>query len=237
MSLPPIPPSLAHTREALHQLAYFVLAPARYRRTGRMGLVPTQGGFGTPDLDGRVLRVAGDLLVDERVDTVATATVGSIGEAARFFGEPYVERWFEGFGDELPPWPPEQEVGLDEEASLFVGSLYSFGSQVIDRLATEVPGGITEVWIWPEHFDLATEAGDEASGGKASFGVSPGDHAHDAPYFYVSAWGEIDRGNPFWNDPAFNGASMGYEAAAAADDPIAAVLEFMLEGNRILSRG
>lgn len=237
MSLQSIPPTLVPTRHILHQLAYFVLAPARYRRTGRMGLIPTHGGFGTPDLDGRVLRVDGDMLVDKRAETIATVTLASIGEAARFFGEPYEEQWFEGFGDELPPMPPDEEVRLDDTAVRFVGSVFELGAEVIDRFSTEVPGGITELWIWPEHFDLATEAGDAASGAKASFGVSPGDHAHDAPYFYVSAWGEIDRGNPFWNDTAFNGASLAYEALEGDSDPVSRVVEFMLEGNRILNRG
>lgn len=236
MNLPPIPPSLVDTRDALHQLAYFVFAPARYRRTGRMGLVPTHEGFGTPDLGGRVLRVDGDLLVDEGTDQIATVTMSSIGEAARFFGEPYEVEWFEGFGDELPPWPPEEEVRLEAAASRFIGDLFGFGAQVIDAFAERVPGGITEVWIWPEHFDLATEAGDAASGGKASFGVSPGDHAHDEPYFYVSAWGEIDRRDRYWNDRAFNGASLAYLDVVSSDDPVAFVVDFMLDGNRRLNR-
>lgn len=237
MSLPSIPTALIPTRATLHQLAYFVLAPARYRRTGRMGLVPAHGGFGTPSMDGRVLRVDGELLVDERPDAVATVTLASIGEAARFFGEPYEEHWFDGFGDELVPVPPSKEVRLDEPAARFVGDLFELGAEVIARFSVEVPGGITEVWIWPEHFDLATEAGDAESGAKASFGVSPGDHAHDAPYFYVSAWGEIDRDDPFWNDASFNGASLAYEAVADEEDPVARIVDFMLEGNRILSRG
>ena len=157
MSLQSIPPTLVPTRHILHQLAYFVLAPARYRRTGRMGLIPTHGGFGTPDLDGRVLRVDGDMLVDKRAETIATVTLASIGEAARFFGEPYEEQWFEGFGDELPPMPPDEEVRLDDTAVRFVGSVFELGAEVIDRFSTEVPGGITELWIWPEHFDLATD--------------------------------------------------------------------------------
>jgi len=64
MTLPSIPDALVPTRDSLHQVAYFVLAPARYRRTGRMGLVPTPGGFGTPPLDGRVLRVEGREVAD-----------------------------------------------------------------------------------------------------------------------------------------------------------------------------
>ena len=235
MTLPSVPDALVPTREALHQVAYFVLAPARFRRTGRMGLVPTPGGFGTPDLGGRVLRIDGDLLVDEKADAVASATVASVGEAAAFFDEPYVVDWFEGFGDPLPPLPSDQPLVIDADASRFVGALFALGSQAIDRFSSVVAGGITEMWIWPEHFDIATEAGGEGAGGKASFGASPGDHAHDEPYFYVSAWGEIDRAESFWNDRAFNGASLAYADMQAASDPVERVVEFFMAGFDLLN--
>ena len=106
----------------------------------------------------------------------------------------------------------------------------------IQSFAGVVPGGITETWIWPEHFDIATEAGNEERGGKASFGASPGDQAHDEPYFYVSAWGEIDRDEPFWNDEAFNGASLDYVRVQEEADPLASVVEFFMTGFALLNR-
>ena len=36
------------TRASLHTLAEHVLAPARHRVTGRIGLRATEGGFGAP---------------------------------------------------------------------------------------------------------------------------------------------------------------------------------------------
>lgn len=198
-----------------------------------MGLVPTPGGFGTPPLDGRVLRVEGREVVDEGPEGVRTAPLGTVREAAAFLGEPLEVDWFEGFGDPLALDDGELEVSA--EASAFIGEVFAFGSRVIDAFARVVPGGVTETWIWPEHFDIATEAGDEPAGGKASFGLSPGDAAHDEPYLYVSAWGEIDRAEPFWNDDAFNGASLSYADVRLADDPVGAAVDFFMAGFRILN--
>ena len=54
-----IPADLVESRDALHQLAFFAVSPARYRAIGRMGLQPTPGGFGTPQFEGQVARVEG----------------------------------------------------------------------------------------------------------------------------------------------------------------------------------
>ena len=65
--LEPLPPAFGATREALHALAEHVLAPARYRADGHIGLVPTPGGFGTPTFgEGERVRVEGVELVHER---------------------------------------------------------------------------------------------------------------------------------------------------------------------------
>ena len=45
-----LPPSFADTRAALHAVAEHVLAAARYRAVGKIGLGATPGGFGTPRL-------------------------------------------------------------------------------------------------------------------------------------------------------------------------------------------
>ena len=72
--------------------------------------------------------------------------------------------------------------------------------------------------------------GDADAGGRATFGASPGDGGHDEPYLYVGAWGEVDRDDGYWNETAFNGASMTYEQLRAAADPIADALEFFRTG-------
>ncbi len=235
MTSPAIPGGLEQTRHALHQLVYFVLAPARYRHSGRMGLVVSPGGFGTPPMDGRVLRLDGDLLVDEGEDTVATRTITTLGDAIDFFGGVFDPNWFEGFRDELEPLPLEAPLGVDREASRFIAEVFALGQQVLQGLGRQAD--ITEIWLWPEHFDLATEAGDEAAGRKASYGVSPGDHAHPEPYFYVSAWGEIDRSDRFWNDTAFKGASLAYADVVGSEDPVETAVDFLLTGYRSLHTG
>jgi hypothetical protein len=113
---------------------------------------------------------------------------------------------------------------------------FEFGSELLNRLRGYGTGDddVSEVQIWPEHFDAATELGAEARGRRASYGASPGDAAHPEPYVYVSAWGEIDRSNRYWNDSAFNGASLGYGLLADEVDPVTTALVFLLEGHRIL---
>jgi hypothetical protein len=50
----------------------------------------------------------------------------------------------------------------------------------------------------------------------------------------VSAWGEIDRANSFWNDSHFNGASMPYDAVVGETDQRAAAFEFFGQGRAAL---
>jgi hypothetical protein len=88
--------------------------------------------------------------------------------------------------------------------------------------------------LWPEHFDPAIEMGSEDQGRRASYGASPGDQGHLEPYLYVSAWTEIDRDDPFWNDRNFNGASLPFTTLLEAEDQIRVAMEFFLEGYRIL---
>ena len=78
MTLRELPETYAETREALHQIAFFAVAPARYKLAGRMGLKDTPGGFGTPEFEGRVARVEGDLLVYEQNGNSAAQTISTI---------------------------------------------------------------------------------------------------------------------------------------------------------------
>src|SRR5690606_18524677 len=111
------------------------------------------------------------------------------------------------------------------------------GSKVLEQLRLDSPeDDPSTVQLWPEHFDVAVEIGNEARGERAAFGVSPGDAAHDAPYAYVSAWADVDRTDPFWNDTAFPGASLGYETLRASTDPESTLADFYREGIAALSR-
>ena len=87
--LEPLPPAFGATREGLHALAEHVLAPARYRSDGHIGLVPSAGGFGTPTFgDGQRVRVEGVELVHERPGSTRRVPITTLSDAAQFVGVP-----------------------------------------------------------------------------------------------------------------------------------------------------
>lgn len=239
MNLRPLPEHFVQSREALHQIAFYALGPARYKAMGRMGLQAAPGGFGTPEFDGRVARVEGDSLVHEESDKIATQTITTVRAAAEFFGIEYDADWFQDFRDPLQPVDPETALQVDDTAARALGQWFNFGFDVLDELGghASADDDVSNAQLWPEHFDLAMEMGGEAAGRRASYGASPGDGTHDEPYIYVAAWGEIDRSNPYWDDPAFNGSSLGFADLSAASNPTQKALDFLLEGYRILRSG
>lgn len=236
MRLPPLPDSFVATRDALHQIAFFALGPARYRTEGRMGLRATPGGFGTPRHDGRVARVEGDILILETADASASQTITTVRAACRFLGQDYAVDWFTGFRDPLTPVDPDADLPVDDAAGRALGNWFGFGTDVLDRVCAHASpeDDPSPVQLWPEHFDPATEVGDQTRGQRASYGASPGDGGHDEPYVYVSPWGEVDRSDPYWNDDAFGGSSLSYSELALTEDPVTRALEFLLEGHRAL---
>lgn len=237
MNLHPLPAGFAETRDSLHQIAFFVLGAARYRATGRMGLQAAPGGFGTREFDGRLARVEGASLVYEQADRIATQTITTVRAAADFVGIEYLVDWFDGeFHDPLRPVDPDSPLAVDDTAARALGHWFDFGYDLLEELRSHAgdDDDASAVQLWPEHFDPAMEMGDETMGRRASYGASPGDAAHDEPYLYVSAWGEIDGAYPYWNDGAFSGSSLGYSDLVAAADPKSKALEFLLEGHRIL---
>ena len=236
MRLQPLPDSYVTTRDALHQLAFFALAPARYLAVGRMGLQAAPGGFGTPEFDGRVAWVEGDTLVHEQHGNVATQTITTVRAAAEFYGIDYQEEWFPDFRDPLTPFDPDRDLDVDDTAARAVGEWFNFGFDLLESLGEhgDESDDVTEIQLWPEHFDPAIEIGSSESGRRASYGASPGDPAHDQPYVYVAPWGEIDRSNDYWNDEAFKGSSLGYSELLGAADPVETALGFLLAGYRIL---
>jgi hypothetical protein len=236
LSLGPLPARFAETRGKLHQLAFFAVAPARYKAVGRMGLRATPGGFGTPEYQGRVARIDGDLLVYEAEGNIATQTITTLRAAAEFFGTEYEAVWYPDFRDPLPPADPDAPLAIDVDGIKTVADWLEFGHQALGRLrGYGLPDDdVSEVQVWPEHFDAAIEMGAEGRGQRASYGASPGDAAHPEPYVYVSAWGTIERSNPYWNDRAFNGASLDYRLLLESVDPVTTALVFLLEGHRVL---
>ncbi|HWL50588.1 MAG TPA: hypothetical protein VNT92_11980 [Acidimicrobiia bacterium] len=236
MRVGPLPDDFQFARDQLHQLAFYAVAPARYAVEERMGLRATPGGFGTPEYgDGRVSRIEGSLLVQETGDSVATQHISTIRAAAEFFGVGYDVDWFTEFKDPLAPMDPDRPLKVEEAPATALGAWFAFGFEILEGLRGhgDASDEVSEVQLWPEHFDPAIEMGNE--GAKASYGASPGDRGHIEPYLYVSAWSEIDPDNPYWNDRNFNGASLPFTALLEAADQSRVALEFFLEGYRILT--
>lgn len=228
----PTSPTFPATRHHLHQIAFFAVSPARQSSVGRMGLRPTPGGFGTPEFDGRVARVEGATLVHEQGGNVATRHITTIRDAAVFFGGEYREVWFEGFHDPPVADDPDAPVEVVPEDTHLIGAWFAFGFGLLDELRRRASDGddATEPQIWPEHFDAANEIGSADAGRRASYGFSPGDPNHPDPYVYVAAWGEIDRADGYWNDMAFNGASLSHRELVDSDDPASTAMRFLETG-------
>lgn len=236
MNLQPLPEPYVETRNSLHQIAFFVLGPVRYKAEGRMGLQAAPGGFGTPSFDGRIVRVEGDSIVTEETDQVATQTITTVRAAAEFVGIEYEVEWFSDFHDPLKPVDPDVRLAVDDTAARAIGQWFNFGTDVLERLRGHgaADDDVTEVQLWPEHFDPATELGSQDEGRRASYGASPGDAGHQEPYLYVAPWGEFDETDSYWNAGSFRGSLMGYSELVGAEDPISAGLDFLLDGYRIL---
>lgn len=234
--LQPLPAQFEDTRRALHQLAFFVLAPTRFNRTGKLGLRYTYRGFGTSFFgDDEQVRIEGDRLVLQRGMAARSAPITTLAKAAAFVDIAYEELWFEGFHDQLESVGPDRQLAVDPVATDALGDLFGFSASVLEQ-ARRTPGAadVSRVQLWPEHFDVAFEMG--TGDHRASYGLSPGDEAHPEPYLYVAAWGPIDRSDPYWNDSAFNGSSLSYRQLLAASDQRVAALDFLRSGYERLAQ-
>ena len=224
--LAPLPDDYGPTRESVHRLACYVLSPARKAATGRIGLQPTPGGFGTPVFGAdEQLRIEGASLVRQRGNDVERATITSVRDAAAFAGVTLSED--PGVGDDPP------ELG-DADASLPIsavavgalGDWFAFSGSVLEAFRAELIAAGREcstVQLWPEHFDLG------CSIDGVNFGCSPGDAYSADPYVYVGPWnrdGLPDGG--FWNAPF--GALLAYKELVEAADQPGAALAFLQRG-------
>lgn len=221
-----LPYGYGPTRESVHRLACYVLAPARKAATGRIGLQPTPGGFGTPLFGAdEQLRIEGASLVRQRGHDIKMVTLTSVREAAAFAGVTLSDD--PGVGDDPP------ELG-DADASLPIsavavgalGDWFAFSGSVLEAFRAELTAAGREcsaVQLWPEHFDL----GCSIEG--VNFGCSPGDAYSAEPYVYVGPWnrdGLPDGG--FWNAPF--GAVLAYKELVDAADQPGAALTFLQRG-------
>ena len=216
----------AATRDAMHAVAEHVVCPVRAAATGKVGLRWTLGGFGTPFLPGnRQVRVERDELLDGN----RRVTLSTVGAAAAFVGiAPGAPPVF------TPAMRLEPDAGLevDGDAAARLGDWFGFTTAVLEQVrseawATERAG---RVQLWPEHFDIAVDLGDDSRGARANFGGSPGDAGHAEPYLYVGPWGP--REGPFWNESF--GASLTYSALLREVNQREAALTFLRTGRELL---
>jgi hypothetical protein len=219
--LEPLPKTFVSTRNALHRVAEEVVAPSR-KPDNEIALTVTPGGFGTPEFehDGRRIqvRVDGPEIVIETDDSETRSPITTIADVAASVGE-------ELFPGGLPD--DGADLGVDAEAARRLGDFYDFADSVLEAFkgALGADDDVSSTNLWPEHFDVAFEAGSEGDGRRANYGASPGDETHPEPYLYVGPW-TAEVSGPLWNAGGFNGAELGYAELLTADDPAAAALEF-----------
>ncbi len=215
--------ALVTTRLSLHALAERVISPLRVQMTGNeIALRVRPGGFGTPDLpDSSWVGVSGTEVVRLGAGGDEQRTgITSLRAAALFVG-------LVG-GTSLPDDPVEVRAG----AATVLADAWAIGEEALAAFAADGAEDPSAAILWPEHFDIAIEAGSEAAGSRATYGVSPGDAEHDEPYAYVAPWTPPAAAGPstFWNATGFTGA----ERPVGADD-VGELAAFFREAARLLA--
>jgi hypothetical protein len=216
---------LAATRAGLHRVAEHILASALYRAAGKIGLVPSPGGFRTLSFgtDARFLAVDGTELVVSGAAGTRRTPLTTLRAAAEFAG--------------ITPGAPAQvykpATPLDLDAPLMIESgaarllaeWYGLSARALRRFAAEIPSDKPAgPVLWPEHFDVGMTAA------AINYGASPGDDRVADPYLYVGPHDGPPPGDPpFWNAPfgavrTFRQAGTVAEAAAFFRDGRARVL-------------
>ena len=229
-----IPDPGAATRHGLHALAEHVLAPTRHAATGKIGLRWTLGGFGTPFFGAdRQVRVERGRLVVNEPGGERFASLTTVADAAAFVG--IVAGAPAGIYTPTTACDLDAPLAIDPGVAAAYGDLFGFCTSVLEQLRAEsIPGDApSRVQLWPEHFDISVDLGNEADQGRATYGGSPGDAEHPYPYLYVSTWTPQD--GPFWNEPF--GASFPYRALLEEADQRVTALHFLRTARARLSAG
>jgi hypothetical protein len=217
-----LPESYATTRDALHRVAEELVAPAR-KPHNEIALRQTPGGFGTPEFEFEgsrtQVRVEGAVLVLARDGDDDRVELSSMAAGGAFLGSRLLP---DGVPDDDSP------LGVDAAAAEGLAGFFAFAADALGQFRSGLApdDDPSDTNLWPEHFDIAFEAGRVADGKRANYGASPGDGDHAEPYLYVGPWSAPTDGE-LWNATAFNGAELGYAELLAAEDPVAAAVEFM----------
>jgi hypothetical protein len=173
------------------------------------------------------VRVEGAELVHERDGEVRRTALSSLARAAELLGP---ELLTGGLTDDAEP------LAIDPASAVRLADFYAFAADRLGELraslsASEEPSAVI---LWPEHFDIAFEAGSEAEGRRANYGASPGDGDHPEPYLYVGPWAKV-AASELWNARGFRGAELGYAELLVPGDPAAAASEFLAARHAVLA--
>ncbi len=243
-SAPVLPDGWIDSVKDFHRVTYSVVGQARYSAVERFALTTTKGGFGTPlfaasnGTGERCVCVVGDQICvatdpDNATDCCANGNASSekittLQAAAVFVGleQPGTDA-AEHDSPELGDI--NRQLNVSQQVGETLAWWFALGAEALGELVS-TPGAIDpdEVTLWPGHFDIGTAIG--VASGRASYGLSPGDHAHSEPYVYVGPWGEVDTSDNYWNDEHFTGASLPYQELVGVADPTAKVREFLRTG-------
>jgi hypothetical protein len=232
-ALPTLPADYRQSRQDLQLVATHVLARARFLATGRFGLRVTWDGFGTPAFGPRnqVLRISGDLLIQEQQDEQGTLTRTlsmadrSLEELAEFAGVDLSAPFSPG-ADAPALGSASGQLELSSDAVGAVLAWFRLGAEGFDRVLHRLAAP-SIMQLWPEHFDVGFDAATAI--GRVNFGASPGDVDHPEPYLYIGPWNEQRPGDPtFWNAPF--GARLGHAGLRRAADPLEAAVAFLRTG-------
>ena len=230
--LEPLPDTFVAARDGLHALAEHVIAPARYRADGHIGLVPTPGGFGTPTFgEEQHVRVDGVELVHDRPGTSTRVRITTIGAAAQFIGIP------PGAPADVykpaTPCTPDAPLEVDADSARVLEAWIALGDSLLaDLRETYAAYDSTPATLWPEHFDLACELGDAAAGTRATYGASSGDDNISQPYLYVGPFDAKRRTGRLGTHPW--GSAITYDELAGAGDSKGKAADFLLDGAALL---
>ncbi len=205
-----VPPGYSTTRRSLHAVAEHVLAAARHRATGRIGLEVAPGGFATPPFEGTVVRVDGTELMIEDSDGARRAPITTLRAAGALVGiEPGMPP---AVYAALTPLLLDEVLPVDPAAALVLAGWFERGNEALRRFRDEIAGAdVPGITLWPEHLDLAFTAAE------VNVGISPGDDGIGEPYAYIGPWARPLPGDAaFWNQPF--GAAITHADLASADD-------------------
>jgi hypothetical protein len=187
------------TRTLLHKLAEDVLAAEQFAANHELRLEVVPNGFATGWFPG------GDG-TDRRIKVVGAELVREA---------PGVET-------------AEPIGGLDPGAARVLYAWWAFGDRVLRGLPKAPDESISEVILWPEHFDIAVIL--TTLGGSMNLGFSPGDDFCEEPYVYAGPWEPLT--GQFWN--ASFGAYRTYRQITADAEPTTTATRFFDDARNAL---